>query len=132
MIIGCNDYLDRLRFSGIIVILILLKINRGNWPLHSEKLFEDTYWIMNIWSWPIYFALWITWHDITCATLHLSDITCTTLYLLLPLSTLSHDLDTHCNHYLKLIFFTLFSNHAHWVTLSCTYIQLSRGYWGRL
>jgi len=43
MIIGCNDYLDRLRFSGIIVILMLLTINRGNWPLYSEELFEDTY-----------------------------------------------------------------------------------------
>jgi len=62
MIIGCNDYLDRLRFSGIIVILILLKINWGNWPLHSEKLFKNTYWIMNIWSWTLYFDLWITWH----------------------------------------------------------------------
>jgi len=30
MIIICNDYLDRLRFSEIIVILILLKINKEN------------------------------------------------------------------------------------------------------
>jgi len=59
MIIRCNDYLDRLRFSEIIVILIILKINRGNWPLHSEELFENTYWIIDIWSWPIYYDLWI-------------------------------------------------------------------------
>ena len=34
MIIECNDCLDRLRFSGIIVILILRKIYREDWPLH--------------------------------------------------------------------------------------------------
>ena len=41
MIIRCNDYLDRLRFPGIIVILILQEINGGNRPLYSEELFEN-------------------------------------------------------------------------------------------
>jgi len=37
-------------------------------------------------------------------------------HLPLTLFTLFRDLDTHCFHYMTLIFMTLFSDHIHWVT----------------
>ena len=46
-------------------------------------------------------------------------------HLILPLSTLSRDLDIHYIHYVTLISMTLFSDHIHWAThhLSLTLIN---------
>jgi len=87
MIIGWNDYLNHLRFSGIIVILILQEINRGNRPLYSEKLFKNI-----LLDYVIYDHDWFTktigshigwnWH-------HLHYYAFNTWYC-------HHFLDTHC------------------------------------
>ena len=37
-------------------------------------------------------------------------------HLILSLSTLSRDIDTHCFHYLTSLFLILFPDHLHWVT----------------
>jgi len=127
MIIGCNDYHDHLRFSGIIVILILQKINRENWSLHSEELFEIillNYMIMTNLPWPLDYMT-LTSPALLCIYLT-SLVLFWICHLILLLSTLSRDLGTHCFHYLTLIFLTPFLDHLHWVTHYFVFVLINK------
>ena len=124
------------------LILLLLKINRGNWLLQSEELVKDIYWIMDIWSWQFLWPLdyilddphyhTFIWHHLryfACIWYHLHNyifVTCYCHCLHCPV-ILKHYF--HCMilismimidlsgiHYLLLIFLISILDHTHWVT----------------